>query len=255
MPTIHIGGESIYYAARGDGGAPIVLIHGAGSNHLVWNSQLAALAGTTRAYALDLPGHGRSGGGGRSASRGYADLVCSFLDALSLDRAIIAGHSMGGTIAQTLGLENPDRVLGLVLAGTGARLRVLPAFLEGSVSDFANIAHQFNAAEFAPNSDERLRKLSEQQLLACDPLVFHNDLVACNSFDALARVSEISVPTLVICGAQDWMTPVKYSQYLASKIPNAQLRLIEGAGHMLMIEKPDEFSRALVEWIPSIGNS
>jgi pimeloyl-ACP methyl ester carboxylesterase len=255
MPTIDIGGESIYYAARGEGGAPIVLVHGAGSNHLIWNSQLAALAGTARAYALDLPGHGRSRGVGRSTVRAYADTVSSFLDAVSLESAIIAGHSMGGAIAQTLALENPERVRGLVLVGTGARLRVLPAFLEGSASDFANIANHFNAAEFAPTTDARLKELSEQQLLACDPLVFHADLLACDSFDALARISGIGAPTLVVCGAQDWMTPVKYSQYLASKIPHAELRLVEGAGHMTMIEKPEEVSRLLLEWIRTVNST
>jgi 3-oxoadipate enol-lactonase len=255
MPTVPVGGASIYYAARGKVGAPVVFVHGAGSNHLIWNAQLAAFAGTARVYALDLPGHGRSNGAGRNVIRSYADVVCSFLDCLSLDRAVIAGHSMGGAIAQTLGLENPDRVVGLVLAGTGARLRVSPAFLDGILNDFAGTAHQLNETEFALDADARLRESTEQQLLTCGPQVVHGDLCACDAFDILSRVSEIRAPTLVICGAQDRMTPVKYSRYLAAKIPHAQLRLIEGAGHMSMVEKPDEVSRALVEWIPSVSKS
>jgi pimeloyl-ACP methyl ester carboxylesterase len=252
MPTIPLDGQVLYYAARGEGGAPVVFLHGAGSNHLIWNAQLAALAEMVRAYALDLPGHGRSSRVGRSTVRGYADAVCWFLDTLSIERVVIAGHSMGGAVAQTLALENPDRVQGLVLAGTGARLRVLPAFLEGALSDFANTAHQFNDAEFAPAADARLKALSEQQMLQCDPEVFHGDLGACHAFDILSRVQEIHAPTLVLCGIEDRMTPVKYSQYLASKIPHAQLRLVEGAGHMLMVEKPEEVNRALMEWIRSI---
>jgi pimeloyl-ACP methyl ester carboxylesterase len=255
MPTSPLDGEFLYYAARGERGAPVVFLHGAGSNHLIWNAQMAALAGSARAYALDLPGHGRSSKAGRGTVRGYADAVCSFLDTLSIERAVIAGHSMGGAVAQTLGLENPDRVLALVLVGTGARLRVLPAFLEGALNDFANTAHQFNEAEFAPAADSRLRALSEQQLLICDPQVFHGDLVACHAFDNLFRVQEIRAPALVICGTEDRMTPVKYSQYLAAKIPDAQLRLVEGAGHLSMVEKPDEVNHALLGWIPSIGVS
>jgi 3-oxoadipate enol-lactonase len=248
MPTCSLNGALLYYAARGEGGAPVLFLHGAGSNHLAWNAQMAALAGTLRAYALDLPGHGRSGKPGRSTVRGYADAVCSFLDALSLGRAIIAGHSMGGAVAQLLALENPERVLGLILVGTGARLRVLPQFLNGAVSDFANIARQFNEGEFAPAADARLKAQSEQQLLMCKPEVFGGDLLACNAFDVLPRVEEIRAPTLIICGTEDRMTPTKYSHYLASKIPRSDLRLIEGAGHLVMVERPQEVNRALLEW-------
>lgn len=253
MPTITLQGKPIYYAARGERGAPVVFVHGAGSNHLIWNSQLAALSGLAHAYALDLPGHGRSGGMGRRTIRGYADVVCAFMDALGIHSAVIAGHSMGGAVAQTLGLENSERVAGLVLVGTGARLRVLPAFLEGAVSDFANTARKFSDAEFAAAADLRLKELSEQQLSMCDPKVFEGDLVACNTFDLIPLVQEIRVPALVICGKEDWMTPVKYSQFLAGRMPSAQIRIVEGAGHLVMVEKPDEVSHALLEWIPSLG--
>lgn len=251
MPSLQIDGRRIFYAARGENRAPVVFVHGTGSSHLAWNAQLAALANSTRAYALDLPGHGRSEGTGLNTVRGYADVICSFLDALSLESAIIAGHSLGGAIAQTLALENPDRVLALALVATGARLRVLPAFLNGMLDDFANTGHQFNDAEFAPGADARLKQLSEEQFLTCDPRVVHGDLTACDAFDILTRVSAIRAPTLIICGTADRMTPVKYSQYLADHVPQAQLRLIEGAGHMVMVEKPDEVNRALLEWISS----
>jgi pimeloyl-ACP methyl ester carboxylesterase len=255
MPSLRIDGRPIFYAARGENGAPVVFVHGTGSSHLAWNGQMAALAKSTRAFAIDLPGHGRSQGAGLNTVRGYADVICSFLDALSLERAIIAGHSLGGAIAQTLALENPDRVLGLALVGTGARLRVLPAFLGGMQDDFANTARQLNEAEFAPGADARLKQLSEEQLLTCDPGVVYGDLAACNAFDILTRVSDIRAPTLIVCGAEDRMTPVKYSQYLAAHIPQTQLRLIEGAGHMVMVERPSEVSRALLEWIHSISFS
>ncbi len=255
MPTLQINERPIFYAARGVNGGPIIFVHGAGSSHLAWNGQMAALAESTRAYALDLPGHGRSEGAGLKTVRGYADVICSFLDALSLERAIIAGHSLGGAIAQTLGLENPDRVLGLALVGTGSRLRVLPAFLSGMQDDFSNTARQFNEIEFAPGADARLKQLSEELLLSCDPRVVYGDLAACDAFDILLHVSDIRAPTLIVCGVEDRMTPVKYSQYLAAHIPQTQLRLIEGAGHMVMIERPDEVSRALLEWIPSVSFS
>lgn len=252
MPKAAIDGESLFFAARGDRGVPVIFVHGAGSSHLVWNAQIAALSEQARAFGLDLPGHGRSDGMGRTNIRSYADSVCRFMDALALDRAIIAGHSMGGAVAQTLGVEDPDRVLGLVLAGTGARLRVLPEFLEGARKAFAKTVHDFNEAEFAPDADPKLKELSEEQMMTCGPTVFYGDLLSCDAFDAMTRVSEIRAPALVICGREDRMTPVKYSQYLAARIPHANLQVIEGAGHILMVEKADAVNRALLEWIPAL---
>lgn len=249
MPATLVQGDSIYYAARGEQGAPVIFVHGAGSNHLIWNAQMSNLSSLARTFAPDLPGHGRSGGEGRSSIRSYADVMCSLFDMLCIERAIIVGHSMGGAIAQILALENYDRVLGLVLVGTGARLRVHPSYLEGILKDFAGTAHLFNEAEFSPHADPRLKELSEKQLLACDPRVVNGDLVACNEFDVIARVSDIHVPTLVICGAQDQMTPPKYAQFLSAKIPNSHLELIQGAGHMLMLEQPTQVNRALARWI------
>ncbi len=158
---------------------------------------------------------------------------------------------MGGAISQTLALDNPERVLGLGLVGTGARLRVLPAILEGTLQDFATTAHLVTEAEFAAHADARLMQLSEKQLLECSPQVVHDDFAACNEFDVMARVAGIAVPTLVICGKDDRMTPVKYAEFLSARIPGARLDLIDGAGHLVMVEQPEAVSRALREWISS----
>jgi pimeloyl-ACP methyl ester carboxylesterase len=249
MPFADIADQKLFYAARGETGAPVVFVHGAGSNHLIWNAQLAALADVAHVHAPDLTGHGRSTGASRASIRAYADLVCAFLDALALERAIIVGHSMGGAIAQTLALEYPARVLGLGLVGTGARLRVRPAFLDGVLDDFPTTAHQITQAEFAPSADERLKQLSENQLLECSPQVVHDDLAACDAFDVIARVGEMLAPTLILCGREDQMTPVKYSEFLAAKIPHARLELIDGAGHLAMLEQPEAVNRALREWL------
>ncbi len=253
MPWFEFQGQSVFYAARGESGPPVVFVHGSGGSHLAWNGQLAALADTARAAALDLPGHGRSRPPGRASVRAYADVVCGFLDALAVERAIIVGHSLGGAIAQTLALENPDRILGLGLVGTGARLRVLPAFLEGLLADLAATVHTVTEAEFASEADPRLKQLSEQQMLACPPQVVHDDFAACDVFDVMPRLDSIRVPTLVLCGSEDRMTPVKYSQYLAAHIPRARLVVVQGAGHMVMVEKPDEVNRALSEWIAGVA--
>ncbi|MBI1801235.1 MAG: alpha/beta fold hydrolase [Chloroflexi bacterium] len=131
MPTVSLNGEQIYYAERGNGGLPVVLVHGAGGSHQGWLAPLGALAGCT-CYALDLPAHGQSSGKGRDSIPAYADVVAGFLDALGLSSAVIAGHSLGGGVALWLALRQPERVRGLILAGTGARLRVHPNILQAA---------------------------------------------------------------------------------------------------------------------------
>ncbi len=252
MPNVEIAGQAVFYATRGQQGVPVVFVHGAGGNHLIWNGQLSALADKARGYALDLPGHGRSALPGRTKVRDYADAVCRFLDALGLERAVIVGHSMGGATAQTLALEYPERVLGLGLVGTGARLKVLPAFIEGVLTDNRDTIHQVSEAEFGENADRNLKELNEQGMRECNPQVFHDDFVACNEFDVMGRLGEIKAPTLIVCGDQDRMTPAKYSQYLAAQIPGAELTIIPGAGHMVMLEKTDEVNRALLAFLQKV---
>src|SRR5512139_941434 len=130
MPYLDLDGERSYYAVHRNqaDGASVLLIHGAGENHLVWPIGLRRLPGSI-VYAIDLPGHGKSAGMGRSTIADYAAWIVSFLDALHIPAAVFIGHSMGGAIAQQLALTYPDRTTALVLAATGAKLRVAPQLL------------------------------------------------------------------------------------------------------------------------------
>ena len=251
MPFANVGGEKIYYTQQGQQGIPVVFVHGAARSHLIWNMQTRALGAVARAVALDLPGHGKSQGAGRSTVDAFRDVVLGLLDALGFDRAIIVGHSMGGAIAQTLALSHPDRVAGLGLVCTGARLRVLPVILDGvlSPSDFDNIARMVTEYSFAPDADASLCQLAEEQFRVCPASLTHGDFSACDKFDVMTRIAEIRAPVLVICGREDRMTPVKYSEFFKSKMPQARLVLIEGAGHSVMVEKPDEVNHALVGFV------
>src|SRR5574341_864788 len=245
MPFVQVGDENIYYVAHGARGIPVVFIHGAGSSHLIWGKQIRALGEIARAVALDLPGHNKSRSRGRNSIDAYRDVVLRLLDALGFKRAVIIGHSMGGAIAQMLALSHPDRVAGLGLVGTGARLRVLSKILDGLLSDYDQTVRLIVQLHFAPNPDPLWLYKSEEQFRACPPQVAHDDYAACNVFDVMERIAEIRAPTLVLCGREDRLTPVKYSEFLASKIPNARLILIDGAGHAVMLEKPEEVNRAL----------
>ena len=253
MPFVTVENQKIHYACEGTQGVPIIFVHGSGSNHSIWLPQVHALAPIARPVAVDLPGHGQSDPPGRTSVEAYRDVILSLLDALQFDRAMIVGHSLGGAIAQTLALSHPDRVAALGLVGTGARLRVLQTILDGLLNDFENTIPFIVENSHAPNLSDALRARGLAELRACDPHVTHGDYASCNVFDVIARVGEIHAPTIVICGKQDRMTPVKYSEFLVSKIPGAQLELVDNAGHNVMLEQPDAVSRALFDFVKTLN--
>jgi pimeloyl-ACP methyl ester carboxylesterase len=252
MPFVKVGNQKIHFLRDGTRGVPVVFVHGSGSNHSIWLPQVRALAPIAQPVAVDLPGHGRSDLPGRNTVDGYGDVILGLLDALRFDRAVMVGHSLGGAIAQTLALSHPDRVAGLGLVGTGARLRVLPTILDGIVNDFEKTAPFIVENAYAPNLTDDMRTQAMAELRASNPQVTHDDYAACNLFDVMARLGEIRAPTIVICGKQDRMTPVKYSEFLVSKIPGAQLCLVDNAGHSVMIEQPEAVSRALFDFLKNL---
>ncbi len=238
MPYLDLNNERIYtalYRGKMIGGVPIVLIHGAGENHLIWPAGLRRLPDAT-VYAIDLPGHGKSAGTGCSTIKGYVDWIASLLDAVRVPRAILIGHSMGGAIAQLFGLMCPDRAAGLVLIGTGAKLRVAPKLLELTRNDLSTAVEMITGLEWGPHAPQQLIRLGRQQLLTNQSTVIHNDYRACDAFDVIERLPEIKAPTLIIGGTADQMTPIKYATFMAERIPNARLVSVPDAGHMVQIE-------------------
>ncbi|GAB4541398.1 MAG: alpha/beta hydrolase [Anaerolineales bacterium] len=234
--------------------SPLVLIHGAGGNSLSFPPQIRRMeAGDI--YALDLPGHGQSQGLGRQSIEEYADEVAAWMKALKIRRAIFAGVSMGSAIALTLALKYPRKARGLALIGAGARLRVSPQILDtaGGESTFEAAVDLVNQNCFSADAPPSLLELSKRQLMEMRPPTLLGDFLACNEFNVMERLPEIKTSTLILCGAQDKMTPLKYSQYLKDNLPKAQLRVLENAGHLAMLEQPDvvaELLKAFVESMP-----
>jgi len=253
MPYVTVAGERTFYAlylyqggVRGE--RNLVLVHGAGGSHMDWPAPLRRLRGAN-VYALDLPGHDRSEGPGRSSITAYCDFLLAFLDAVGLDRATVVGHSMGGAIALDFALHYPDRLDGLILVGSGARLRVAPAILTGILADFEATVDLVCNCAFGPSASDQLKRLGRQRLLQTPPQVLHGDYAACDAFDVMERLGEVRSPTLVIGGTADVLTPPKYSTYLRDHIPGAELVLVDAAGHMVMLEKPEVVSRAISKFI------
>lgn len=240
MAFVSIGGESIHYERSGGDGAPLLLVHGSGGCTRHWPGSLRR-SRTSDVVSVDLPGHGRSGGKGRSRVEDYADVVAALAETLGLKEAAVAGHSLGGAVALVLGLRRPGWLVRLVLVGTGARLRVTPEILDLVLTDFPAAVEQIARWAFGPRASRPMVAAFCKGLLETGPGVVHGDYSACNRFDVMDRVHGIRLPSLVICAAQDRLTPVKYGAYLRDHIPGAKMAVLEGAGHMMGIEQEKIF--------------
>ena len=229
---------------------PLILIHGAGGSRLDWPPELRRLD-SEWVYGLDLPGHGRSQGEGEQAVDRYVERISTWMEAVSLERAVLAGHSMGGAIALMMALDIPSRVEGLVLVGTGGRLRVNQRILELTASHetCSRAVDQIMTWAYSPSASPRLVELARARMIETRYEVLHGDFLACNRFDVLDRLGEIKVPTQVICGVEDMLTPLKYSRFLSETIPQASLVAIDGASHMVMLERPGEVARVVKEFM------
>lgn len=253
MPYFEFDRQQIFYThSPGLADEPVLLwLHGAGGSQAVWPEQLKQMPGVST-YAPDLPGHGLSSGPGRDKIDAYADVVQAFLDALDLFNVVVAGHSMGGAIALTLALRRLWQLAGLVLIGTGARLRVAPAILDNLEQDFEGTVDAIMQSAWSPGADAGWVALSRQVMLETGPAVLYGDYVACNSFDVMAQLNQIQAPALVLTGAADRLTPLKYGQYLAANIPQARLAAFDGGGHFLAQEQPQQVAAEITTFLTTL---
>jgi len=255
MPAVALPQGSLYYSQQKADAIqqpPLVLVHGAGGSHLDWPPELRRLPGV-RVIALDLPGHGRSAGPGRSDTLAYAEAVGALLDALDIEHVVIAGHSMGGAVALQMALHRPDRVAGLILMGTGSKLPIDPTLPRRIVEAAEETVDWIVEWSWGIHAPESFRRLSRQRLLEVSPQVLRGDYLACQSFDVRDRLDRIAVPTLVMCAAEDRLVRPKFGLTLAERIPNARLVMIEQAGHMFPLEKAPLVAQAVLAWFAEQG--
>ena len=233
----------------------IVLLHGAGFDHTTWalHSRWFAHHGFG-VLAPDLPGHGRSAGAPLSSIADMADWTAALLDACGAAKARLVGHSMGSLIALETAARHPAKVSALSLIGTAATMTVGPDLLKAaeandrSAVDMVSIWGLGFQAELGGSLAPGLWMHSGAQrvLEQCRPGVLFNDLAACNAYqNALAAAAQVTVPTSFILGERDMMTPLRAGKALAAALPNARTVVLAGAGHMMMVERPDELLAAL----------
>jgi pimeloyl-ACP methyl ester carboxylesterase len=248
---------NLYFAQFDEGRKdepPLILIHGAGSNHLIWPAEIRRLSGQ-RVLAVDLPGHGRSSGVAQQTIAAYADQLVEFLAVLGLYQAVFIGHSMGGAIALDLAIRHPMHVAGLGLISSGAYLGVDPGFLENLSNPISvpNALHSFQIRAFGPQCSQSLINLCMRNLNETRTSVLYGDWLACSTFDQREAVSRIAAPAWVIAGGEDHLIPLAYANFLAGRIPAARLQLLPGAGHMAIIEQPTQIASGLHQFLSALS--
>jgi pimeloyl-ACP methyl ester carboxylesterase len=242
MPQIEVDDRQIFYRSHGAASAkpdraPLILVHGAGGTLMNWPPNIRRLP-ETLIYAVDLPGHGKSSGPVLQSIPGYLDALVKFAEALDLSRFVLAGHSMGGAIAIEMAMQAPARLAGMVVIGAGSRLSVRPSILAGLRDQYEKTCTWLVKQLFGPEADRRLPIGYLRYLSLLDRELLYSDFLACDAFDRSEQVSSIDVPTLIVCGADDRMTPPDASRFLHKQIAGSQIELIDNAGHMVMLEKP-----------------
>jgi 3-oxoadipate enol-lactonase len=243
-------------------GLPVVLLHAFPLNRSMWEAQMAALLGECRCIAPDLRGFGDSPSTGPYSMDRYADDVAALLDALRIEKSVICGLSMGGYVALALWRRHPSRIRGLVLADTraaadtldGAAKRIelielarqegVPAVVERQLPGLLGKSTR----EKHPDLMERIRSMVRTNVEGVT-----GALEAMRTRpDSTRLLPTIDVPTLIVVGEEDAITPVKEARAMHAAIPNSRLEVVPEAGHLSNLERPAAFNTALSDFVGSL---
>lgn len=239
--------------------ANLVFVHGAGEDGRIWERQVATLGAAHQVLAVDLPGRGtRLAELPFTSHEENAKDVVRQMDKAGIPRGVLVGHSMGGGVALMAALNHPDRLVGLVLVVTGARLKMHPDFLEKA----RQRAEDLTASDEPPVPLERAVASScspeilawiRPRAMTAPPKTIYADFQANNSFDVMQRLGAISAPTLVIGADEDRMAPPKFSEFLAQQVPGARLIILARSGHYPQVEQEAQFNQVLTDFLQTLA--
>jgi pimeloyl-ACP methyl ester carboxylesterase len=159
---------------------------------------------------------------------------------------------MGGALTQLYTLEKSTELRGIILVGTGARLRVNPMIFNLLENDFEGYVNAVGEFMFHSDTDETIKEASKAEVRKCPASIIHKDFGFCNEFDIMENVSDINLPALVIVGENDVMTPTKYSKFLVDRIKGSQMHIVPNAGHSVMLEQWEFFNDIAVKWYQNL---
>jgi pimeloyl-ACP methyl ester carboxylesterase len=186
----------------------------------------------------------------------YVEWLNRYIQGKGFKGVILVGHSFGGAIALMYALAYPQELEGVIIIGSGARLRVHPMFLaplEEAIKGNTQKWHEFVEEMYRLAPEDYKAEIVEKQK-AIGPAVMLNDFLCCDKFDIMDRVHEIKVPTLIICGELDVMTPVKFANYLGTEITGSRVVVVPQSGHFVFAEKPEAVNKAIQDLINEISS-
>jgi 3-oxoadipate enol-lactonase len=247
--TIEIGDTVVQLSGEG---TPLVFVHGFTTTAEFWREQVEPFSTRHQMVRINLPGHGRSPRpeGRKYTIDAFVEDLLKVYRALDFDAAILVGLSMGGTVAQNFTLSHPERVRALVLVGAtphglGADVNVDNVLK--AIDDLGVVAASQKVIErsFGSAASRELIEFAKIEVAQTPGFVAREAIASLNASDSRPRLGEIRVPTLVVVGDEDIITPPSESQALAKGILNSRLEIVPGAGHFPMLEQPDRFNLLL----------
>jgi pimeloyl-ACP methyl ester carboxylesterase len=217
---------------------------GAGAEN--WLLQTSHFPGSE---AISLPGH--PAGKPLDSIDAYTAWLHDYIHHRGDQDVVLVGHSFGSAVALMYSLQYPRELKGQVLIGSGAKLKASHAYYTAvkSMLNDEDAWRKYNEKFAVP--DPRLLPATQAKI-RIGPAVLFNDLLCCDKFNVMEQLHNVRVPTLIVVGAEDEMTPVKFAQYLADRITGSKMVVIKNATHAVAMEKPDEVNRLIGEWVDTI---
>jgi len=240
---------------RGSGDrTPVIFLHGVGSDKSVWRPQLDHFGQSRRALAFDYPGYGESELVPNATRDDFASAALATMDTLGIEKAHVCGLSLGGVIAIAMQSAAPDRCASLVIADSFAVHPQGQAIYERSTaaSDDMRGLGEARIGALMVSDDPDLRAEVIDTMAAIEPEAYRIGARAVWLADQRERAAAIRLPTLVLCGDSDAITPPALSDDLAALIPGSKLHIIEGASHLANLDKPAEFNAAIDDFLATV---
>lgn len=259
MPFANVNGIKLRYETWGVGETPVVFIHGLGSCAEDWFMQFGPFRRDFRCVAVDLRGHGLSDKPeGEYSVPLFASDVALMLTATGASPAHVVGLSLGGMVAQQLGIAHPHIVRSLSLLSTlpgvwpptREIVRVgMQRLRPGPAPSMAEIARSVALSLFPRKEDLLLRRMTEQRLAENDPAAYRRATLAVARYRPGSNLAKIKCPVLILAGDSDRVVPGEYQQRLRAGIPHAEFVTVSGGGHACNVDYSDEVNAAVLAFV------
>jgi pimeloyl-ACP methyl ester carboxylesterase len=227
----------------------LVLVHGSGCSADSWRYQVEGLSREYEVVAPDLPGRGGSDPAGEPSIEGYAATVSAVVQRSGKRKVFLVGHSMGGAVAIKVALDHPEMLKGLILVGSSAYLETLALTPDILLWAVAVMPHKFKGMFFSNQVTDEALAIARGDVRRCSLETVLGDFAACRRYDFRGDLKELDLPTLILCGNEDLITPVHHSKRLQREMPGSTLEVIDKAGHMVTLEAPHRVNAAIRKFV------